>query len=118
MGATAVLLSPVALADRALAEGDRPAGAPGSRSPLSLLAPDPAFAVGGPLAAASELKEVVRGLHRAGIEVLLQVRVEGTGQPAGHVPLNAAAAYATGCRAKRVGMAVLRRRGDGMGTGV
>eukprot|EP00198_Chlamydomonas_reinhardtii_P002453 XP_001691789.1 isoamylase-type starch debranching enzyme [Chlamydomonas reinhardtii] len=65
-GATTVLLSPVCLS----APGPSPAA---GRSPLALLAPDPAFAVGGPLAAAAELKAVIRGLHQAGLEVLLQV---------------------------------------------
>lgn len=61
-----MLLSPVCLS----APGPSPAA---GRSPLALLAPDPAFAVGGPLAAAAELKAVIRGLHQAGLEVLLQV---------------------------------------------
>ncbi|KAG2422373.1 hypothetical protein HXX76_016097 [Chlamydomonas incerta] len=65
-GATTVMLSPVCLS----APGPSPAA---GRSPLGLMAPDPAFAVGGPLAAAAELKAVIRGLHAAGLEVLLQV---------------------------------------------
>ncbi|GIL45006.1 hypothetical protein Vafri_2415 [Volvox africanus] len=65
VGATAVMLTPVALG----AAG--PDGGP--RRPLALFAPDTAFALGGPLSAASELKTAIRGLHRAGIEVIMQV---------------------------------------------
>ena len=55
------------------------ASAPGSgqlgRSPISFFAPDNSFAVGQePGAAALELKQVVRGFHKAGIEVILQAR--------------------------------------------
>ncbi|PNH04326.1 hypothetical protein TSOC_009519 [Tetrabaena socialis] len=69
MGATTVLLGPVALS------GPTPGADPaaGARSPLSLMAPDPSLAVAGPLAAAGELKQLVRGLHAAGLEVMLQV---------------------------------------------
>ncbi|KAG2494253.1 hypothetical protein HYH03_007608 [Edaphochlamys debaryana] len=63
VGATTVLLSPVTLGAPSLS----------GRSPLSLLSPDTAYAVGGPLAAAEELKTLIRGLHQAGMEVLMQV---------------------------------------------
>ncbi|GLC33109.1 hypothetical protein PLESTB_000369500 [Pleodorina starrii] len=65
VGVTCVMLAPVSLG----AAG--PEGGP--RRPLALFAPDPAYAVGGPLAAAAELKTAIRGLHRAGIEVVMQV---------------------------------------------
>ncbi|KXZ51039.1 hypothetical protein GPECTOR_14g278 [Gonium pectorale] len=72
VGATAVMLTPVTLtADPR----------DGRRSPLSLMAPDPAFAVGGPLAAADELKTAIRGLHRAGLEVILQAGTLGVVLP-------------------------------------
>lgn len=53
------------------------ASAPGSgqlgRAPISFFAPDNSYAVGQELgAAAHELKQVIRGFHEAGIEVILQ----------------------------------------------
>ena len=66
IGATAVMLSPI------MACG--PGRGPGSRSPLSLFAPDPALAVAGDaMAAARELNVLVDALHAADIEVYLQV---------------------------------------------
>ncbi len=45
------------------------------RAPVSYFAPDPALAVGAdPGAAGSELRQLVRRLHEAGLEVLLQAR--------------------------------------------
>ena len=66
LGATAVMLAPVA------------AHAPGlgllGRAPVSYFAPDTRLAVGdAPGAAARELKQLVRALHEAGLEVILQV---------------------------------------------
>lgn len=66
-GATGCILTPVH------------ASAPGSgqlgRAPIAFFAPDNSFAVGQePGAAALELKQVVRGFHEAGIEVILQAR--------------------------------------------
>lgn len=68
LGATAVMLAPVA------------AHAPGlgllGRAPVSYFAPDGRLAVErAPGAAARELKTLVRRLHEAGLEVLLQVGV-------------------------------------------
>ena len=66
-GATAVLLTPVV----ASAEGRGPMG----RAPVSFFAPEPSMANGdSPNAAAQELKQMIRGLHEEGIEVLLQAR--------------------------------------------
>ncbi|KAK9820150.1 hypothetical protein WJX72_006684 [[Myrmecia] bisecta] len=65
-GANAVLLNPVVVCG----EGLGPMG----RAPISLFAPEPAFASGShPTAPAEELKAVVKALHDEGIEVLLQV---------------------------------------------
>ncbi len=65
MGATAVMLTPVTLGGQGLG--------PFGRAPFSFFAPEPDFASGGhPSAAAEELKQVVRGLHKEGIEVYLQ----------------------------------------------
>jgi hypothetical protein len=55
------------------------ASAPGAgqlgRAPISFFAPDNALAVGQePGAACRELKQVICGLHDAGIEVILQAR--------------------------------------------
>ena len=66
-GATGCMLTPVH------------ASAPGSgqlgRSPIAFFAPDNSFAVGQePGAAAVELKQVVKGFHEAGVEVILQAR--------------------------------------------
>lgn len=64
-GATAVLLAPVT----ASAAGDGQLG----RAPISYFAPDPAFAVASDAgAAARELRQVISGLHDAGLEVILQ----------------------------------------------
>lgn len=65
IGATAVMLTPVC------------ASAPGAgqlgRAPISYFAPDNALAVGTePGAACTELRQVICGLHDAGIEVILQ----------------------------------------------
>ena len=65
-GATGCILTPVY------------ASAPGSgqlgRAPISFFAPDNSYAVGQePGAAAQELKQVICGFHKAGIEVILQV---------------------------------------------
>lgn len=54
------------------------ASAPGAgqlgRAPISYFAPDNAFAVSTePGAACTELKQVICGLHNAGVEVILQV---------------------------------------------
>jgi hypothetical protein len=54
------------------------ANAPGlgllGRAPVSYFAPEPSLATSSaPGAAARELKQLVRGLHEAGLEVLLQV---------------------------------------------
>ena len=66
-GATGCILTPVH------------ASAPGSgqlgRAPIAFFAPDNSFAVGQqPGAAALELKQVVKGFHEAGIEVIIQAR--------------------------------------------
>jgi hypothetical protein len=66
MGATAVMLTPITLGGRGLG--------PFGRAPFSFFAPEPDFATGEhPSAAAEELKEVIRGLHKEGIEVYIQV---------------------------------------------
>lgn len=45
------------------------------RAPISYFAPDPAFAVATDTgAAARELKQVISGLHDAGLEAILQAR--------------------------------------------
>lgn len=46
------------------------------RAALSYLAPDPGLSTdpSDPLAAARELRQMVSGLHAAGVEVILQVR--------------------------------------------
>lgn len=68
VGATAVLLTPVVMT----AEGDGPMG----QAPMSFFAPNPTLAVGhSPLAAAQELKHVIKQLHAHGIEVILQVTI-------------------------------------------
>ena len=60
-----MLLTPVV----ASAEGLGPMG----RAPVSFFAPEPSMACGdSPNAAAQELKQMIRGLHEEGIEVLLQ----------------------------------------------
>jgi len=69
-GATAVLLDSVAYSGPTLSPGP---GGTQRRTPLSLMAPDPKFAVGGPMTAAQELKQVIQAMHRAGLEVLLQL---------------------------------------------
>jgi hypothetical protein len=55
------------------------AHAPGSgqlgRAPISFFAPDNSYAIGQePGAAARELKQVIKGFHEAGLEVILQAR--------------------------------------------
>lgn len=66
VGATAVLLTPVVMTG----QGDGPMG----QAPMSFFAPNPALAVGhSPLAAAQELKHVIKQLHAQSIEVILQV---------------------------------------------
>ncbi|GFR50536.1 hypothetical protein Agub_g12806 [Astrephomene gubernaculifera] len=78
------------------------------RAPLSYFAPDPSLAVGGPLAAAEELKGLIRGLHRAGLEVMLQVEfcltaeggdAEGAGRLQGLRGLDHAVYYREGLTA-------------------
>ena len=65
LGATAVLLTPP------LCSGEGPWG----RAPRSFFAPEPAWATGSdPAAPMLELKELVKGLHAEGIEVIMQVR--------------------------------------------
>ena len=60
-----MLLAPVT----ASAAGDGQLG----RAPISYFAPDPAFAVASDAgAAARELRQVISGLHDAGLEVILQ----------------------------------------------
>ena len=67
MGATAVMLTPLTLGGQGLG--------PFNRAPFSFFAPEPDFATGAhPSAAAQEVKELIRGLHREGVEVYLQVR--------------------------------------------
>ena len=65
-GATSVVLSPVTLQGR-------------SGLPLALFAPEPRYAMGPPSAAGHELRQLIAGLHNAGLEVLLQVRPRSGG---------------------------------------
>lgn len=66
VGATAVMLMPITLGGPGLG--------PMGRAPYSFFAPEPSFATApDPAAAAEELKQLVRGLHEAGLEVIFQV---------------------------------------------
>lgn len=66
-GATAVLITP------SLMLGG-PSASQFGGSPLSLFAPETALCAGGPANAANEVKELIKGLHAAGIEAYMQVR--------------------------------------------
>ena len=48
--------------------------------PLCFLAPEPRYAAGGPLCAVNEFRTMVRELHRAGIEVIVDVVFNHTGE--------------------------------------
>lgn len=48
--------------------------------PLGYFAPEPRYSAGGPLTAVSEFKTMVRELHRAGFEVLVDVVYNHTGE--------------------------------------
>ena len=48
--------------------------------PLAYFAPEPRYSAGGPLTAVSEFKTMVRELHRAGFEVLIDVVYNHTGE--------------------------------------
>ena len=66
LGATAVMLAPVTLGGPGLG--------PAGRAPYSFFAPEPSFATASdPAAAEIELKQLVKGLHEAGLEVIFQV---------------------------------------------
>ncbi len=72
LGVTAVELLPVFAFD----PQDAPAGLVNywGYSPVSFFAPHPAYAAaGGPLGALDEFRDMVKALHRAGIEVILDV---------------------------------------------
>lgn len=67
LGATAVMLTPITLGGAGLG--------PMGRAPFSFFAPEPSFAsCPQPSAAAEELKQLIRGLHEAGLEVYFQVQ--------------------------------------------
>ena len=67
VGATAVMLTPVTLSGPGLG--------PFHRAPYSFFAPEVAFASQqGVTAAADELRQLIKDLHKEGIEVYLQVR--------------------------------------------
>ena len=66
-GATGCLLTPV--------YASAPDFGQLGRAPISFFAPDNSYAVGQePGAAARELKQVIRGFHEAGLEIILQAR--------------------------------------------
>ena len=66
LGVTAVMLTPITLGGPGLG--------PMGRAPYSFFAPEPSFATASdPAAACEELKQLVRGLHEAGLEIILQV---------------------------------------------
>ncbi len=66
-GATGCILTPV----YASASGSGQLG----RAPISFLAPDNSYAIGQePGSAGRELKQVIKGFHEAGLEVILQAR--------------------------------------------
>ena len=76
-GATGCILTPVY------------ASAPGSgqlgRAPISFFAPDNSYAIEQePGAAARELKQVIKGFHEAGLEVILQARSRSL---CSHIPI-------------------------------
>lgn len=80
-GATTVMLRPLTAGGPGLG--------PGGRAPLSFFAPEPSLAVGGdPLAPARELRQLVAGLHAAGLSVMMQVQYCFTaeGQPDSRTP--------------------------------
>lgn len=87
-GATAVVLSNVFLSSLTAAPPHDPEADAGGvawptcggklRRPLSFMAPEVGLAAGDdPLAAAPQLKALVAALHKAGLEVLLEVRGRG-----------------------------------------
>jgi hypothetical protein len=87
-GATAVVLSNVFLSSVTASPPEDPDDESGSvawpttggalRRPLSFMAPEVALVAGGdPTAASAQLKAVVAALHKAGLEVLLEVRGAG-----------------------------------------
>ncbi|MYZ47629.1 glycogen debranching protein GlgX [Propylenella binzhouense] len=77
LGVTAVELMPVQAFDPTRSGHPRPAGEPPTDywgyNPVSLFAPMPAYAEGPAGCEVTELKETVLALHRAGIEVILDV---------------------------------------------
>eukprot|EP00879_Flechtneria_rotunda_P022431 GHRR01023681.1.p1 GENE.GHRR01023681.1~~GHRR01023681.1.p1 ORF type:complete len:577 (+),score=194.30 GHRR01023681.1:772-2502(+) len=94
-GATAVLLGnvflssnkPAGAADGASSNGTSAgAGNPQVRRPLSFFAPDTRFAAGGnPGDAANQLKELVKAVHKEGIEVLLEAEFCLTSEAGGGI---------------------------------
>ncbi|MDR7563401.1 MAG: glycogen debranching protein GlgX [Armatimonadota bacterium] len=80
LGVTAVELLPVqaAVQDRRLVE--RGLANYWGYNPLAFLAPDPRFATGEGILAVREFKAMVRALHRAGLEVILDVVLNHTGE--------------------------------------
>ncbi len=80
LGVTAVELLPVqaSVQDRRLVE--RGLANYWGYNPLAFLAPDPRFAVGDGASAVREFKAMVRSLHRAGFEVILDVVLNHTGE--------------------------------------
>jgi glycogen operon protein len=80
LGVTAVELLPVqaAVQDRRLVE--RGLANYWGYTPLAFLAPDPRFAAGDGVRAVREFKAMVRALHRAGFEVILDLVLNHTGE--------------------------------------
>ncbi|MCS7172556.1 MAG: glycogen debranching protein GlgX [Armatimonadetes bacterium] len=80
LGVTAVELMPVqaSVQDRRLVE--RGLANYWGYNPLAFLAPDPRFAVGGGIDAVRDFQAMVRALHRAGLEVILDVVLNHTGE--------------------------------------
>lgn len=86
-GATAVLLGNVFMSSTLpTAPGSNGSSSPEVRRPLSFFAPDTRFVAGGnPADAAFQLKSLVKALHAAGIEVLLEAEFCMTSEAGGGI---------------------------------
>jgi isoamylase len=80
LGVTTIELLPVQAFVRAKHLVDRGLTNHWGYDPLAYFAPEPAYALDGPLGAVEEFKMMVRALHQAGFEVILDVVYNHTGE--------------------------------------